>query len=60
MYLISIVTSINIFRHYYSLMPLTLIAFSNEWQLSGKKMKSLIFGFGILFAIVVVIYYGIK
>lgn len=60
LYLISIVTSINIFRHYYSLMPLTLIAFSNEWQLSGKKMKGLIFGFGILFAIVVVIYYGIK
>lgn len=60
LYLISIVTSINIFRHYYSLMPLTLISFSDYWVKSNKNAKGIVIIVSMLFALLLIVYYGIR
>lgn len=60
LYLISIVTSINIFRHYYSLMPLTLVFFSDYWTKSSNQAKSIVIILSLLFALLLIAYYGIR
>lgn len=57
-YAISIVTSINIFRHYYSLLPLTLIAFSEFSSKGSRKQKLISFMLSLLFIMLLLIFYG--
>lgn len=56
-YVVSIVTSLNIFRHYYSLMPVTLLAFS-EFSLYKNRgeMMILLFGTMCMMAMLVIFY----
>lgn len=60
-YLISIITSINIFRHYYSLIPFNLVAFSAAWEdrSNSHSMKLLILIGGLLLSLLLILYYGI-
>lgn len=55
-YLASIVASINIFRHYYSLIPFSLIAFS-AYSVEKKNSMLLVYGLGIGFALLLMLYY---
>jgi len=59
LYLASIVTSINIFRHYYSLMPLSLIFFSDYWDKSDATWKGLVIILALLFSMLLIIFYGL-
>lgn len=59
LYLISIVTSINIFRHYYSLMPFTLIFFSDYWVKSNRNEKGVVIILAMLFVFLLIVVYGI-
>ncbi len=60
-YVICIITSINIFRHYYSLMPFSLIAFANYIS-DGNRInrRIIVYGGGMLFSIMLIVYYAIK
>ena len=59
-YMISIVTSLNIFRHYYSLIPLSLMFFSAYYTEADKKKKIILFVLAGLFSLLLVGYYIFK
>lgn len=58
-YIMSVVASLNIFRHYYSLIPITLLAFA-DFTLKANKTQKLILwiGSGVM-ALMLVLYYSI-
>lgn len=58
LYAVSIVTSINIFRHYYSLLPVTLIAFSDFSVTSSRNTKRIYYLVSFVFVFVLLIFYG--
>ena len=58
LYAISIVTSINIFRHYYSLLPFTLIVFSEFSSKGSKEQKLISYMLSFLFMMLLLIFYG--
>ncbi|WP_133067082.1 hypothetical protein [Eubacterium maltosivorans] len=59
LYIFSIITSINIFRHYYSLIPFSLIFFSDYWcRASG--IEKLICGLvSLTYATLLIVFYGV-
>ena len=57
-YSISIIMSIGIFRHYYSVLPLTFIPFSN-YIIKGKKADYLLLIIASIFGMLIIfIYYS--
>lgn len=60
LYAVSIVTSLNIFRHYYSLLPFMLISFS-AFTLQADRSRKLLFSWGTMtFSLVLILYYGLR
>ena len=57
-YLIAISTSLNIFRHYYSLIPISIIGYSDFITISSEHEKVVSFVLGVLFAIALIAFYG--
>lgn len=60
LFVFTIVTSLNIFRHYYSLMPFLFIYFS-EFQIKASGVKKIIaYSVSVAFALALVAFYGRK
>ena len=59
-YLISIMTSLNIFRHYYSLIPLSLMFFSAYIADASKKKKIIVFSLAAVYSALLIGYYIFK
>ena len=59
-YMIYVVTSLNIFRQYASLLPLSLIAFSDYYRNSGRNNKKMLIVFSFFTALVLAIFYGMR
>lgn len=56
-YLISVIASLGIFRHYYSVLPFAYIAYSEFRQSATKNEKLLMYLLGALYAIALIIFY---
>ena len=59
-YMIYVITSLNIFRQYASLLPLSLIAFSDYYSNSNRENKKMLIRISLLMLAIVVIFYGIR
>lgn len=58
-YLISIIASINIFRHYYSLLPLTLIAYSDFSVKATANQKLILLVDSVAMMLMLVLFYAL-
>lgn len=56
-YCVSIVTSIGIFRHYYSLMPLSLIAYSDFTVGASRMQKVILLTGSMMMTIMLIVFY---
>ena len=56
-YVISIITSINIFRHYYSIIPFTYIAYANYLKGNNSRRRIIVSVGAVVFSTLLIIYY---